>query len=127
MEHVIDISSQQQDLSDPPTPHNNGDNTCPQVQVAISDGPNTPNPQQDSSDQSPNRNEMTMSVPMLTLLEMTSSGLGVLVCGWAVVVLVQGGIVFTLQTVDRVFVTVMILFVWIRYWSYFWPQATRYI
>ncbi|KAF3338251.1 hypothetical protein FCM35_KLT17088 [Carex littledalei] len=55
---------------------------------------------------------------------MAASRLGVVVCGWAAAVLVQGGFVFMLQTKDRVFVTVMFLLVCFRHWHNFCPQAT---
>lgn len=72
-------------------------------------------------------NMLNEAVSITVLLEFLASRLGVLLWGWATVMLVQGVIVSALETKDCVFVTVMLLFVCFRYWAYICPQATGYI
>lgn len=106
MAHVIDMTSHQQQISSDSNQNSNGD---------------------DKGREPAGEGALEKFVPITVLLEMVASRLGVLVCGWAVAMLVQGGMVITLETKDRVFVTVMFFLVCFRYWRYFCPQATGYI
>ncbi|XP_078178728.1 uncharacterized protein LOC144572960 [Carex rostrata] len=63
-------------------------------------------------------------VPIPKLLEKGASRLGVLVCGWVVLMLVQGGIFITLETKVRVSITVLFFLVCFRCWRYFYPEDT---
>lgn len=81
----------------------------------------------DIADEGTSENMLNEAVSITVLLEFLASRLGVLLWGWTTVMLVQGVIVSALETKDRVFVTVMLLFVCFRYWAYICPQAAGYI
>ncbi|XP_078173083.1 uncharacterized protein LOC144566911 [Carex rostrata] len=100
---IIDMPSSQQQHSSDSMQNNNGDNRS-----LVSTGVGA----------------QEKFVPIPKLLEKGASRLGVLVCGWVVLMLVQGGIFVTVETKDRVSVTVLFFLVCFRWWRYFYPPDT---
>ncbi|XP_078153234.1 uncharacterized protein LOC144548444 isoform X2 [Carex rostrata] len=98
---IIEVPDQQQ-LSSPLIQNNNGN---------------------DRSHTSTGVGAQEKSIPITDLLKMVAKMLGVVVCGWVVLVLVQGGMVGTVETKDRGFITMLFFLVCFRCWRHYCPQA----